>query len=250
MIRIARPFAVLALTLGLAACGGEAADGGATKANTDGGQAVGKATAAQLAGVMADDMVLGAADAPVTIIEYASVTCPGCAAFHERIFPEIKEKFIDTGKVKFVFREFPTPPVEFALIGSVLARCAAEKTGSDGYFVVLNGLFQNQRAWIGGEDPKAELLKIAGQAGMDEPTFDACLKQQKYVDMINETVRAGSETFGVNSTPSFVIDGEKVSIRSAEDFETKLNELYAAASGDTGAAQGGDADADAAESDG
>ena len=229
MMKIMRPIAILAMSAGLLACGGEAANGGTTP---DSAKEIGEATTNGIAGVLPDDMVVGAADAPVTVIEYASVTCPSCAAFHKQIYPEIKAKFIDTGKVKFVFREFPTPPVEFALIGSVLARCAAEKTGSDGYFIVLNGLFQNQRSWIGGADPKAELLKIAGQAGMDEVAFDNCLKQQKYVDMINETVRAGSEAFGISSTPSFVIDGEKVTIRSVEDFEKRLNASHAAATGE------------------
>jgi len=172
----------------------------------------------------ASDMVLGDPNAPVTLIEYASVTCPGCAAFHKNILPGIKEKFVDTGKVQLVFREFPTPPVDFSLIGSVMARCAAEKGGKEAYFLVIDALFNDQRGWIYGEDPKVELLKIAAQAGMDETAFDACLKRQELVDGIQARVKEGSETFNINSTPSFVMNGEKISVRSLEDFEKALNE--------------------------
>lgn len=174
--------------------------------------------------VSATDMVIGDPNAPVTIIEYASVTCPGCAAFHERVFPGLKEKFVDTGKAKIVFREFPTPPVDFSMIGSVMARCAGEKGGSEAYFLVINALFQNQRTWIYGEDPKAELLKIASQAGMDEEAFDTCLKRQELLDAIEARVKEGSSEFNINSTPSFVMNGKKINARSLDDFEAAINE--------------------------
>lgn len=173
--------------------------------------------------VSESDMVVGAEDAPLTVIEYASVTCGHCAAFHETIYPGIKEKYIDTGKVKLVFREFPTPPQGLSYVGSVLARCAAEKGGPDAYFLVLGTLFKTQKTWIYGEDPKLELVKIAGQAGMDETAFEACMQRQDIVDMINANVEMGSDKYGVDSTPSFVIDGEKITIRSQEDLEQKLD---------------------------
>ena len=222
------PAVLGAAVLMLAAC-----DGGASDASTGAGAqtAADSSAPAQATGpadeARANDMILGAADAPVTIIEYASVTCPACAAFHATIFPAIKEKYVDTGKVKFVFREFPTPPAEFSLIGSVLARCAAEKGGSDAYFLVLGSLFKNQKEWIYGEDPKAELLKIAAQTGMDEPAFDACLRRQELVDLVNANVKEGSDKFGVNSTPSFVIDGKREPIRSVEDFEKLIDAALA-----------------------
>ena len=173
--------------------------------------------------VMASDMVMGADDAPVTIIEYASTTCPHCASFHETIFPSIKEKYVDTGKVKFVFREFPTAPVDFSMIGSVLARCAGEKGGDEAYFLVLGSLFKNQRAWVVGENPKLELLKIAAQAGMNEEAFDACLKRQDFIDLVSENTETAQKEFSINATPSFVMDGEKMTARTFEDFEAAID---------------------------
>lgn len=191
-----------------------------------------KAATGDLVG--ANDMVLGDANAAVTVIEYASVTCPGCASFHATILPSIKEKYIDTGKVKLIFREFPTPPVEFSYIGSVLARCAAEKSGPDTYFLMIDSLLKNQRTWIYGEDPKLELLKLASQVGMDEADFDSCLKRQELVDAMNERIEEGRTEYDINSTPSFVLNGEKINIRSVEDFEAALDaELGIEPSSDT-----------------
>lgn len=215
--------ALMAVPFLLAACGGgsengETANSLPTKAETKAGKVLSES-----------DMVIGAADAPVTMIEYASVTCPHCASFHETIYPGIKEKYIDTGKVKLAFREFPTPPQGLSYVGSVLARCAAEKGGSDAYFLVLGTLFKTQKTWIYGEDPRLELVKIAGQAGMDETAFDACMQRQDIVDLINANVKTGSDKYGIESTPSFVIDGEKIVIRSQEDLEQKLDAALAKA---------------------
>lgn len=203
--------ALMALPFLLTACSGASSDSGAN--SETGAKPVEERV----------EMVLGAEDAPVTVIEYASVTCPGCAAFHQSIFPEIKRDYIDTGKVRFVFREFPTPPQGLSYVGSVLARCAAEKGGEDAYFLVLNTLFQTQRTWIG-ENAQAELKKIAAQAGMDEAAFDACLQRQDLVDLINDNVEEGSEKYGINATPSFVLNGEKLpAIRSTEDMRAHLD---------------------------
>ncbi len=176
--------------------------------------------------VQATDMVLGDADAPVTVIEYASTTCPHCATFHKQIFPEIKKEFVDTGKVKFVFREFPTSPARLAIATSVLARCAADKGGSDAYFLVLGSLFSQQKGWLLGDDTKGELLKISAQAGMDEAAFEACLQRQEFIDLIQANTQTAVETFNISGTPSFVVDGEKVSAGSAEDFSKKLQAAY------------------------
>jgi protein-disulfide isomerase len=176
----------------------------------------------------ATDMVLGSADAPITLIEYASVTCPACAAWHTEILPEMQEKYIDTGKVRLVFREFPTPPVPMSYIGSLLGRCAAEKTSTDAYFLVIGALMKTQRDWVQGEDPKAELMKIAAQAGMDQEAFDACLKRQDLVDLISDNVDAGAETFKITRTPSFVINGELANVRSIEEFDAAFAPLLAA----------------------
>jgi len=215
--------ALFALPLLLAACG----NGGAA----DKDSAAPAKTEAKSDNLLSPtDMVIGAEDAPVTVIEYASVTCPHCATFHETIFPAIKEKYVDTGKVKFAFREFPTAPQGLSLVGSVLARCAAEKGGPDAYFLIIGTLFKTQKTWIYGDDPKVELLKIAGQAGMDEAAFDACMQRQDLVDLINQNVGEASDKYKVDSTPSFVVDGEKLAaVRSQEDFEAKLDAALAEA---------------------
>jgi protein-disulfide isomerase len=172
--------------------------------------------------IAASDMVLGAADAPVTLIEYASVTCPHCAAFNEQVMPAIREKYIDTGKVKLVFREFPTAPANYSLIGSVLARCAADKAGGpEAYFLVTDALFRGQQTWIK-ENPKAELVKIVAQAGMDEAALDACLQRKELVEVINTNAKEAMEKYQVNGTPSFILDGEKMIYRTKEEFEQKI----------------------------
>lgn len=218
--------ALIAVPFLLAACG----NGGAADKNAGAGDAAAPAkTEAKSDDLLSlTDMVIGHKDAPVTVIEYASVTCPHCATFHETIFPGIKEKYVDTGKVKFAFREFPTPPQGLSYVGSVLARCAAEKGGPDAYFLIIGTLFKTQKTWIYGEDPQLELVKIAAQAGMDEAAFDACIERQDLVDLINRNVGEASEKYRVDSTPSFVVNGEKLpSIRSQEDFEAKLDAALA-----------------------
>lgn len=215
-----RRAALLALPVFLVACGGANGE----KAPADGAKPGETSVALSTETGAKADMVLGAADAPVTVIEYASVTCPHCATFHENIFPAIKEKYVDTGKVKFVFREFPTPPQGLSYVGSVLARCAADKGGPEAYFAVLKTLFANQRGWIYGDDPKLELTRIAAQAGMDQAAFDACIQRQDLVDLINENVKTAMEKYSVNSTPSFVVDGKLTPIRSAEDFDKIMEE--------------------------
>lgn len=218
--------ALVALPFLVAACGGGASEGetAAKPAQNDAEPAATDAASATA------DMFLGSPDAPVTVVEYASVTCPHCATFHETIFPDIKEKYVDTGKVKFVFREFPTPPAGLSYVGSVMARCAADKGGSDAYFLVLGALFKTQRTWIYADDPKAELVKIASQAGMSESDFDVCMKRQDLVDLINANVEDASAKHSINSTPSFVVDGEKIpAVRAKEDLEARLDEALAEA---------------------
>lgn len=204
--------ALLAAPLLIAACG---------NASSEIGKEGDTPSAVKNEAIGSSDMVLGAAEAPVTLIEYASVTCPHCATFNEQVMPAIKEKYIDTGKVKLVFREFPTAPANFSLIGSVLARCAAEKSGPEAYFLVTDALFRGQQTWIK-ENPKTELLKIVAQAGMDEAALDACLQRKELVEVINANAKEAMEKYNVNGTPSFILDGEKMSYRSKEEFEEKI----------------------------
>jgi protein-disulfide isomerase len=152
------------------------------------------------AGVL-PDQAIGKPDAPVTVIEYASMTCGHCAAFHNNTYPEFKKRYVDTGKVRYILREFPLDPL--AAGAFMLARCA----GKDKYFPLVETLFQQQRNWVV-QKPIEPLFAIAKQAGFTQETFDACLKDQKMLDAI-EWVRArGADKFKVDSTPTFFINGK------------------------------------------
>ncbi|MFQ5562608.1 MAG: DsbA family protein [Parvularculaceae bacterium] len=217
--------ALLALPLLLFACGGAPSEEAAASGESSETPKESIETGAM------GDMTLGNPDAKVTVLEFASVTCPHCAAFHENIFPTIKEDYVDTGKVRFIFREFPTAPAGLSYVGSVLARCAADKGGQNAYFAVLDSLFKTQKTWIYGEDPKLELLKIAAQTGMNEEDFDACMQRQELVDLINRNVKEGSEKYNVNATPTFIVNGTKRAIRDAEEFSKILDEELEKSSG-------------------
>ena len=147
------------------------------------------------------DQILGKEDAPVTVIEYASMTCGHCAMFHTNTYPEFKKRYVDTGKAKYILREFPLDPL--AAGAFMLARCA----GKDKYFPLVETLFQQQRNWVV-QKPIEPLFAIAKQAGFTQQSFDACLQDQKMLDAI-EWVRArGADKFKVDSTPTFFINGK------------------------------------------
>lgn len=149
------------------------------------------------------DMVYGKADAPVTIIEYASLTCPHCADFTINTFPKIKEKYIDSGKARLIFREFPFDPRATAAF--MLARCAPE----DRYFPMVDVFFKQQQQWATAEDGEAALLQIAKLAGFTQESFKACLTNQQVLDDVRATMERGSKDYGVNATPTFFINGQK-----------------------------------------
>lgn len=148
------------------------------------------------------EQVLGNANAPVTIVEYASMTCTHCATFHNESFAHLKEKYIDTGKVRYVFREFPLDPLAYA--GSLLARCAGEGK----YFPMIEMLFKQQRAWTSSPQPEAALLQLARQAGFTQDSFNACLQDQTSYSLLQQVRQRAVEKFGVDSTPSFFINGK------------------------------------------
>jgi protein-disulfide isomerase len=164
------------------------------------------------------DMVEGDEKAPVTIIEYASMTCPHCAHFHETTYPEMKKRYIDTGKVRFIFREFPLD--QLAAAGFMLARCSSETAakgltadkaqgaGSGRYFAMVETLFAQQKDWVV-QKPLQPLLNITKQAGFSEQSFNECLKNQKVLDGIEETRQRAVQKFNVQSTPTFFINGKK-----------------------------------------
>ena len=149
------------------------------------------------------DVALGPADAKVTIIEYASMTCPHCAAFHQETWPELKKRWVDTGKVRFVLRELPLDPL--ATAGFMLARC----DGENKYYPIVDLLFSQQRAWAYAERPLDALRQMMKQAGFSQEKFDSCLKDQKLYDAVNAVKNRGIETFKVDSTPTFFINGQR-----------------------------------------
>jgi protein-disulfide isomerase len=151
------------------------------------------------------DVALGPADAKVTIIEYASMTCSHCAAFHKETYPELKKRYIDTGKVRFILREFPLDPL--ATAGFMLARC----DGDSKYYPITDLLFDNQSAWAFTSKPLDALQQMMKQAGFSKEKFEACLKDQKLYDAVNAVRKRADETFKVNSTPTFFINGQRIS---------------------------------------
>lgn len=156
------------------------------------------------------DMALGNKNAPVTIIEYASMTCGHCATFSTRTFPELKKRYIDTGKVYFIFREFPLDPL--AAAGFMLARCAVKDAGdqaSERYFAMIETLFHEQAKWVT-QKPIPPLFELAKQAGFTKETFEACLSDQALLDKLEKVRGQAAEKYGVNSTPSFFINGKVV----------------------------------------
>ena len=150
-------------------------------------------------GALADKQ-LGKDDAKVTIVEYASMTCPHCAHFAETTFPDLKTKYIDTGKARYILREFPFDPSAEA--GFMLARCA-----KDNYFPMVDVLFRQQANWVGVPNTKDALLQISKLAGFTQESFEACLTDQKLLDDVRSVQKRGANEFKVDSTPTFFING-------------------------------------------
>lgn len=146
------------------------------------------------------EQILGKADAPVTIVEYASMTCSHCAHFHKTTLPAIKEKYIDTGKARLIMREFPFDPRAEA--GFMLARCAEDK-----YFPMVDVLFKQQESWAGVENAREALLQLSKLAGFTQESFEACLTDQKLLENVRAVRARGHDEFKVDSTPTFIING-------------------------------------------
>lgn len=161
------------------------------------------------------EMAMGDDKAKVTIVEYFSMTCPHCAHFHNTSFDEIKKKYVDTGKVRFILREFPFDPVATAAF--MLARCSPQDptklSDPNQYFAMVSMLFKQQRSWAAPQDGnvRAALAQTVKLAGFSQETFEACLTNQKLLDEVNAVVKRAADEFGVNSTPTFIINGKKYS---------------------------------------
>lgn len=170
--------------------------------------------------VTKNDFSLGKDIAPVTVIEYSSLTCPHCAQFHQTTFPILKREFIETGKVRFVFRDFPLD--QLALSGSMVARCA----GRNKYFAFIDTLFAQQTSWANDPNPLEALSRIARLGGLSQANFNKCLKDKKIADKIIKQRMNGDKKFAINSTPTIIINGRKFSGGlSVEQLRALLSEL-------------------------
>ncbi len=167
-------------------------------------------------------MTMGKADAPVHIEEYASTTCSHCGTFAVNVFPAFKAKYIDTGKVKWTYHEFLTPPEAVAAAGVLVARCA----GDDKYFNVIDALFHSQEEMYRTGDARGTLLKVAQSAGMTEAQFNACVQNEDAAKALNARVEKAQKDRNITSTPTFFINGKKL-----KEGELSLQELEAAVAG-------------------
>jgi protein-disulfide isomerase len=167
----------------------------------------------------ADAMTMGKADAPVHMEEYASTTCSHCGRFAVDVFPAFKAKYIDTGKVKYTFHEFLTPPEAIAAAGFLTARCA----GKDKYFSVIDALFHSQEEMYRTGDARGTLLKVAQSAGMTEAQFNACVSDEKAATALSQRVEKAIKDANISSTPTFFFNGKKV-----KEGEMTMEELDAA----------------------
>ncbi len=190
---IRRTFLALAATAGVAAFAGAVAPVPGQAASTE---------ALMEAGPLGE-MTLGDPNAPNVVIEYASMTCSHCAAFHNETFDAFKEKYIDTGKVYFIFREYPLDALATAAF--MLARCGPKER----YFPLVDLMFDRQPEWAFTDNPKQALLTFVRQAGFTEETFNACLTDKALQDGVLAVKNRGSNEFGVRSTPTFFINGEE-----------------------------------------
>ena len=227
MLTLTRRVAIAAITsLVLSACG--AAGSGNSQSGNSGGD--------ELA---LTDIALGEADAPITMVEYASWTCPACLQFHTDVIPMLKTDYIETGKVKFVFREFPTQPANITVAGFALARCA----GEDNYYAVIDDLFAAQTNVLNmirsGGDIEGALRNVASSYGIQGDAFNECLANKDVTYAIGESVMKG-DSQGVNSTPTVFINGKKLQgydWRNAEGMRAVLDAELGASSGSDASAE-------------
>ena len=158
------------------------------------------------ANVAEGDMAKGAPEgAKVTVVEYASVTCGHCAVWNEQVWPEFNTKYVENDKVRFIFREFPTPPQDIAAAGFLIARCA----GPDKYFDVIHDIMAAQREWAAGVQPRVSLYRIGQAAGLSTEQIDACVRDKDAIAAMEKRIQAGIAA-GVTGTPSFFVNGVKV----------------------------------------
>jgi protein-disulfide isomerase len=167
-----------------------------------------------------DDRILGKPDAPITIIEYASMTCPHCAHFENDVLPKIKKKWIDPGKAKLILRDFPLD--QSALRAAMIARCAAP----DRFYAFVDTFFATQEQWVVAPDYKAALLRLAKLGGMSPEQFDRCLADKALENKVVASRLVAGKVLGVDATPTFFVNGKKFSgAPTVEEFDKLLSGL-------------------------
>jgi protein-disulfide isomerase len=149
------------------------------------------------------DKIIGSPSAPITVVQYASLTCHHCMNFHVETWPAFREKYVDSGRVRFVVREFPLDPL--AMAGFMLARCS----GDDKWYNVLDALYRTQETWAHAPNPEIALAQTMQQTGMGKDKFEACLRDETLFSALKDVRDRASKVFKVNSTPTFFIKGKE-----------------------------------------
>lgn len=166
------------------------------------------------------DLVQGAISAPVTVIEYASMTCAHCAAFHDTTWPEFKSKYVDTGRVKFILREFPLDPLATAAF--MLGRCA----GPEKRNLLIDQLFTQQKTWAFVDKPIEPLLAMVKTVGFSQTDFETCLRNEELYEQVSQSRERAAEAFNIDSTPTFFVNGRKLTGElSLVDFDHAIEPL-------------------------
>lgn len=221
-------FAALSLTLvGTASCAEEEAtesEATVSASSQDAGSAESQNDAVQIAqdeseaadGPVYREIIYGDPAAPVTIVEYASLTCNHCASFHVAVLPELKKNYLDTGKARLVFRDFPLDGL--AMAGAMLARCAPGNRGQ----ALLNVMFRQQATWVTSQQPIEPLMSYAKLAGMNEDDVNACLENEGIMTAIREGQELASDQYKIASTPTFFIDDVKVEGNRGYEFMAEI----------------------------
>ena len=173
------------------------------------------------------DLSFGNEDSKVTIVEYASLTCGHCMNFHTKVFPDLKAKYIDTGKIRYIYRDFPLDPR--ATAGAMLARCAGEGGNNERALAMIDVLFHKQADWAFVKtNPTQALFDVARQTGFTQERFDKCLTDEALLEKVTAIYSRASGTFGVNSTPTFFINGKRLQAAPLiEEFDKVLEPLLA-----------------------
>lgn len=179
-----------------------------------------------LAEAFTEEAVLGAADAPVTVIEYASMTCPHCAQFHAKAMPTLKEEYIATGKVRLVYRDFPLDGM--AVKAAMVARCG----GAERYFAFVDVIYGQQQRWARSADPVAALKQLVQVGGLAPAQIDACLADKALEEVVLQNRLTGQNEHQVDSTPTFIVNGDKhVGMDDPDEWRRLLDPMVVAAGG-------------------